>query len=100
MRIESLQLTPVQNSTASQLSGNKKSEETKSFGQYFQDALQNVNQLQKDGLKANMSLAAGTAEDISQVIIATEKASIAMQLTMQVRNKAVEAYQEIMRMQV
>jgi len=47
-----------------------------------------------------MKLAAGQVEDISEVVIAGEKASIAVQLTMQVRNKMVEAYQEIMRMQV
>ena len=47
-----------------------------------------------------MKLAAGQVEDISEVVIAGEKAAIAVQLTMQVRNKMVEAYQEIMRMQV
>ena len=46
------------------------------------------------------ALAAGQVEDISQVVVAAEKADIALQLTLAVRNKAVEAYQEIMRMQV
>lgn len=46
------------------------------------------------------ALAAGQVDDISQVIVAAEKADIALQLTLAVRNKAVEAYQEIMRMQV
>ena len=45
-------------------------------------------------------LATGKIEDISQVTIAAEKASIALQLTMQVRNKVMDAYQEVMRMQV
>ena len=47
-----------------------------------------------------MELAAGRITDVSEVVIASEKAGIATQLTMQVRNRAIEAYQEIMRMQV
>ena len=50
--------------------------------------------------RMNQALAAGQIEDVSQVIVASEKAGIAMQVTLQVRNKIVEAYQEVMRMQV
>ena len=39
-------------------------------------------------------------EDVSQVVIAAQKADIALQLTLQMRNRAMSAYQEIMRMQV
>jgi flagellar hook-basal body complex protein FliE len=45
-------------------------------------------------------LAAGEVRDIHQVMIAVEQVNIALQLTMQVRNKVIESYQEIMRMQV
>ncbi len=48
----------------------------------------------------NAALAAGEVDDISQVVIAGQKAEIALQLTMQVRNRALSAYQELMRMQV
>ena len=48
----------------------------------------------------NKMLAAGQVNDISQVVLASEKADIAMQLTLQVRNRVVDAYQEVMRMQV
>lgn len=99
MQIESLKLTPVISSAANYVGANKEPE-TKSFGQYFNEAVQSVNDLQMKGQQANLDLAAGKAEDLSQVIIATEKASIALQLTTQIRNKAVDAYQEIMRMQV
>ena len=44
--------------------------------------------------------AAGRIEDVSQVVIASQKAEIALQLTLQLRNRAMSAYQEIMRMQV
>ena len=45
-------------------------------------------------------LITGEVEDLHQVMIAAQKASITLDLTIQVRNKVVEAYQEIMRMQM
>jgi flagellar hook-basal body complex protein FliE len=45
-------------------------------------------------------VATGTSSDLAGATVAVEKASIAMELTSAVRNKAIEAYQEIMRMQV
>lgn len=72
----------------------------KSFGKILTNALTEVNTLQKDTEKSAIDLVTGRLQDISQVTIAAEKASVALQLTMQVRNKAIDAYQEIMRMQV
>ena len=99
MRIEPLQLMPVKASFVDTI-GNQQQVETKSFGEFLSDSLKEVNTLKKQSEVANMKLAAGQVEDISEVVIAGEKAAIAVQLTMQVRNKMVEAYQEIMRMQV
>ena len=82
MQIEALQMTPVNMQAESHLG------ET------------NVNDLQHESDRMSAALAAGQVDDISQVIVAAEKADIALQLTLAVRNKAVEAYQEIMRMQV
>lgn len=72
----------------------------KEFGQLLAEALDDVNTLQQNANNAALQLAAGKIDDISQVTIAAEKASLALQLTMQVRNKVVDAYQEVMRMQV
>jgi len=72
----------------------------KSFSQFLAESLEEVNKLQIDSQKASQNLAAGKVNDVSEVVIAAEKATIALQLTMQVRNKIVDAYQEIMRMQV
>ncbi|MBP2665391.1 MAG: flagellar hook-basal body protein FliE [Firmicutes bacterium] len=77
-----------------------KSASGQSFGQMLSDALENVNDLQKKADQASTDLATGRIEDISQVVIAAEKASVALQLTVQVRNKMLESYQEMMRMQV
>jgi flagellar hook-basal body complex protein FliE len=99
VRIEALKLAPVHvndiEKVDPQLDGS-----SKNFGEFLTDALGEVNSLQQGAAKASFDLAAGRLQDISQVTIATEKASIAMQLTMQVRNKVIDAYQEVMRMQV
>lgn len=71
-----------------------------SFGEFLNNAIQQVNGLQKDSEKLNEALAMGLTDNIHQVTIAAEKASIALQFTMQVRNKIMDAYQEIMRMPV
>ncbi len=99
MRIEPLNLSPV--NMGKNISANP-AENTgnDNFSQLLGEALGKVNNLQLQAEKASIDLAAGKVEDVSQVIVAAEKASVALQLTMQVRNKVVEAYQEIMRMQM
>ncbi len=71
-----------------------------SFGEMLKEHLKKVNHLQNTADTAVQDLASGKNEDVHNTMISLEKASVAMQLTMQVRNKVVEAYQEIMRMQV
>ncbi len=98
MQIEALKLLPT---PVKAVGGNFKPQvESKSFGEFLTEAIDDVNKLQQKANKASIDLAAGKIEDISQVTIAAEKASIAMQLTMAVRNKVLDAYQEVMRMQV
>ncbi|MDD3114526.1 MAG: flagellar hook-basal body complex protein FliE [Anaerovibrio sp.] len=100
MEIEALQMTPVKMQAESHLGEEQQSQDVPSFGEYLKNALGEVNGLQQESAQMSKALAAGQVEDISQVVIAAEKADIALQLTLAVRNKAVEAYQEIMRMQV
>ncbi len=103
MQVEALAMTPVrpvQMSAESHLGETQPAEETKGFADYLKDALQETNRLQLDSDRWNAALAAGQVDDVSQVVIASQKADIALQLTLQIRNRAVSAYQEIMRMQV
>ena len=100
MEIAALQMTPVSMHATSRLGETQEPKEVKNFGQYLTDALKKTNELQLESDKQNALLAAGRIEDVSQVVIAAQKADIAMQLTLQLRNKAMTAYQEIMRMQV
>ncbi|MDR3348045.1 MAG: flagellar hook-basal body complex protein FliE [Acidaminococcales bacterium] len=75
-------------------------ESAPSFSDLLRAAVNEVNGLQKNAQAKNIELVAGRVEDLSEVMIAAEKAALSLQLTVQVRNKVVEAYQEIMRMQV
>jgi len=71
-----------------------------SFGQYLSKALDQINALQGEAnLKSNLLLT-GNVEDFHTPIIALEKASLAMGLATSLRNKMLESYQEIMRMQI
>lgn len=71
-----------------------------SFRKVLGNAVEELNRLQHNADDAVNRLALGEAVDLHNVTIAVEEASVAFQLAMQVRNKLVEAYQEVMRMQV
>ena len=70
------------------------------FGAALGKALAEVNTLQLDAEQATRALASGQAQDMTQAVVAMEKASIAFQFALQIRNKLLEAYQDIMRMPV
>jgi flagellar hook-basal body complex protein FliE len=70
------------------------------FGEYLMDAINKTNDLQLASESATSALATGQTDNVHAVMIAAEKADLAMQFTMQVKNKILDAYQEIMRMQV
>ena len=70
------------------------------FGEIFKQALGEVKAAQNESDKLTNELVTGEVKDIHEVMIASQKASLSLQLTLQVRNKVVEAYQEVMRMQV
>ncbi len=69
-----------------------------SFADMLNKSLNEVNQLLIESQDLNERLALGQVENVHQVIIATQKAELAMQFTMQIRNKILDAYNEIMRM--
>ena len=95
-----MEMTPVQMSARSHVNEKPVDEPAKSFGELLVDALKKTNELELESERLNAALAAGRIEDISQVVVASQKAEIALQLTLQLRNRATAAYQEIMRMQV
>ncbi len=73
---------------------------TKSFQTFLVESLQQVNQQQIVAEQLNEQLALGQVEHLHDVLIASEKAGLSLQMVIQIRNRVVEAYQEIMRMQI
>ncbi|MFO7154117.1 MAG: flagellar hook-basal body complex protein FliE [Caldicoprobacter oshimai] len=81
-------------------SGIRKQEQGLSFGDVLKQAISDLQQLQRTSAYNNYLLATGQVENLHKVMIDAEKADIALQFTLQIRNKLLEAYQEIMRMQI
>jgi flagellar hook-basal body complex protein FliE len=69
------------------------------FADLLTDAVSDVNQLERQAQKAVEGLMTGSGVDVHQAMIATQKASMAFELSLAVRNKAVQAYQQVMSMQ-
>jgi flagellar hook-basal body complex protein FliE len=69
------------------------------FSDLLTDAVGQVNQLENQARAAVTGLMTGSGVDVHQAMIATEKASMAFELALAVRNKAVQAYQQVVGMQ-
>lgn len=70
-----------------------------SFGSYLNHSISDVNQMLHQADRKNVEVAVGRSENLHEAMITFEKAETALKLLTQVRNKAIEAYHEIMRMQ-
>jgi flagellar hook-basal body complex protein FliE len=70
------------------------------FGVHLNKALGEVNELQQKADQAIQQLVGEGKGDLQETMVALEKADVSFRLMMQIRNKVLEAYQEIMRMQV
>ncbi|MCC7192123.1 MAG: flagellar hook-basal body complex protein FliE [Phycisphaeraceae bacterium] len=71
-----------------------------SFKDVLMKNIEQVNKLQQDAEKAIEDLATGQRNDLDGVLIAKQKADMAFQLLVQVRNKMVDAFEEIKQMRV
>jgi len=70
------------------------------FSKFLSDALSQVNALQTNADVASQQLATGQVQDLSTVMVALEKASLSLSLTVSVRDKVLDAYNQVMRMQM
>lgn len=70
------------------------------FGATLNRALGEVNDLQLRARDASVELASGQTQDLAATLLTIEKANVSFQFAVQIRNKLLEAYQEIMRMPV
>lgn len=70
------------------------------FGDMLKDQMHQINTLQAQANEAQETYAVGGDIELHNVILAADKADMALQLATQIRNKLVAAYQEVERMQV
>jgi len=75
-------------------------EAQQSFANTLKDAIASVNNQQVQSDAMTNKLINGEDVDLHEVMITAQKASVTLNATMEVRNKAIEAYQEIMRMTI
>lgn len=71
-----------------------------SFSSFLSSAINEVDQAEKVSQALDKSLAAGTVENLHDAMIAAQKAEITLSLALEVKNQVLEAYREIMRIQV
>jgi flagellar hook-basal body complex protein FliE len=71
-----------------------------SFGNLLSNALDKVNEMQLESQEYKKMLAVGEVDNLHDVTIAADKADTALQVVMAIRGKVVEAYKEIMRIQI
>jgi len=70
------------------------------FKEFLKQQIAEVNELQRDAKEAVEDLAAGRRNDLESVIIATEKADVAFKMLLQVRNKVMDAYEEVKQIRI
>lgn len=70
------------------------------FASVLKDKLSSLNAQQVDAGMAAEDMATGRVDDVAQTMLRIEQANVSLQMATQVRNKVVEAYQEVMRMQM
>jgi flagellar hook-basal body complex protein FliE len=71
-----------------------------SFSSMLTNAIGGLNDQQLQAASQSQALATGHATDVSAVVSQVEQAALSMQLAVQIRNQAVNGYQELMRMQL
>ena len=84
----------------SQVGTSGPSQDEKSFLDYVAEGVKTVNDIQTNADKMSTNLATGKQENIHETMLAVSQAELSFKLMVQIRNKALEAYQEVMRMQV
>lgn len=102
MAIDRIQNNPIRIGPRIDLEGKPPTgtKDSADFQALLSDFIRDVNDMQKTAGDAVKQLASGETTEIHDVMIAVEKAGVSFELMMEIRNKMLEAYQEIMRTQM
>lgn len=98
--VGSIQQQYVQMNPDSSVNNIHANSDQESFFQTLKTAVHKTDQAQKEASQAVRAFSAGESKNLHDVMIAQEKAGVYLRLMVQMRNKAVDAYKEIMRMRV
>lgn len=90
---------PLAMKTATLQPSTTTSDSKQSFGSYLEDALNQVANQEQQSKEMNNKFLLGEI-NVDEALISSQQALLSLQLTTQVRNKVIEAYQEIMRTQI
>ncbi len=94
------QMKPIGTISSNSVEETADEEQGASFIDVFKEAYQNVEETKKISNEDNAKLALGEIDDLSEISMNTQKAQIALQTFVTLKNSAVEAYKEIMQMTV
>lgn len=99
MRIDGL--NPALKAIAQQATElSKSNDKSEDFGKMLMDVIKDVNSAQNNSSEMQNAFMTGQNVELHELMISMERAGLAMELTLQVRNKLLDAYQELSRMQV
>ena len=88
-------------STENLLKNDKKvSNDNLDFADMLKKEIEETNNIMQDAQKAEVDIATGSVKDLAKANIAIEKADLKMQMMLEVRNKAINAYKELSKIQV
>ena len=93
-------LPNVQDKTTNKAIDKARQNTNESFGDLLNKTINDVNSLQSEAGKAMEKMVSGESSDLHEVMIAVEKARTSFDLLMEIRNKTMDMYREVMRMSV
>lgn len=99
-RLNALLPQGIESPSGATLPAGSKPEGSGSFSEILKNALSDVNNAQHEAAEATQQMLSGETQDIEAVMIALEKANVSLNMMLEVRNKILEAYQEVMRTQL
>lgn len=101
LKLDPVSLYPLKDMAHGVIKGSQQTDsKISSFGNVLQEKISKVNDLQREADKLTQGFMAGQPLELHDVMLSMEKADLALQLTVQLRNKVVEAYKEVSQMQI
>jgi flagellar hook-basal body complex protein FliE len=98
--VGTLALTPPAPIASPTLAGSILGAGSSSFGEYVKTSVESLDRMQKGAEQEIGKAVTGESQDLHRTIVALQTADLSFQLALQVRNKFINAFEEVMRMQV